>query len=752
MDLTNWKFHLGDAKRHGPIDHGVCYSMTKAGGQLGDMDVFLQQNDWQDVQIPHDWCAALPVAPENDPSNGYKPRGMGWYYTQVPPIQLEQDGIVLLEFEGVMSECQVFVNGSRAVRSFSGYSGFFADITDCLLPNEPTLIAVFVDARNWEGWWYEGAGIYRPVHLITLPSLHMQHLGQFAHAEQSEQGWTVHAQSGVENEAAAPQDFELTVRVLDADGQLLIEQVNPCHVDAFGSAQLNFSMPLASPTLWSPDQPYQYRVEYALTIQGKIIQTCADSLGLRTIEWTSDRGMQLNGQTLPVRGICCHQDHAGVGIAVPRALMEYRITKLKQMGVNAYRCAHNAVSEEFLSVCDALGMLVMVENRHFNTSTEVLAQLDSLVLRARNHPSVFLYSLFNEEHPWQSQSRGLRMVQKMMRRVRRLDDTRPITAAMNGGVLAQENASDALDVAGINYFIFDYMAYNKRRPNHPTVGTENGPIFATRGIYRNDAKLQQYDSYGENFAPFGQRLEDTMEAVIAAPHVAGQFMWGGFDYRGEPQPFEWPSVVSHWGFMDNCGFEKDTFYLLQSYYSDAPMLYLLPHWNWAEGESVRVCAFTNCAEVTLSLNGKRIGTKTVERNRAEWVVPFASGELCAVAEYDGTQLHSCVCTAGMPSALHVCDMTPADAQDALIFNIDLVDAEGVHVPDRDALIHFHVEGGQVWGVGNGDPNGTQSDVAPEIRSFSGRCQLIVRPQADVVTVRAESDGLKGATIEWHRTK
>ena len=259
----------------------------------------------------------------------------------------------------------------------------------------------------------------------------------------------------------------------------------------------------------------------------------------------------------------------GVGIAVTRTLLRYRVAKLKAMGCNAYRCAHNCPSRELLEICDDLGMMVMAENRHYRSSEEVMRQLDELTLL----------------------------------------DTRAVTAAMNGGVLTRRNASDVLDAAGMNYFIDDHMTYARRRPGHPMVGTENGPLYATRGIYKDDPKAQVYDSYGLTTAPFGQRLQETMEALEAAPHVAGLFVWGGFDYRGEPQPFEWPSVFSHWGLMDNCGFEKDTFYMLKSYYSDPNqrMVHLLPHWNWSEGERVRVCAMTNCDSAKLFLNGREVG-------------------------------------------------------------------------------------------------------------------------------------------------
>ena len=312
--------------------------------------------------------------------------------------------------------------------------------------------------------------------------------------------------------------------------------------------------------------------------------------------------------------------------------------------------------------------------------------------------------------------------------------------AMNGGVLTRENASDVLDVAGMNYFIDDYLKYARRRPGHPMVGTENGPIYATRGVYRDDQKAQVYDSYGRATAPFGQLLEDSMEKAAAAPHVAGLFMWGGFDYRGEPQPFEWPSVLSHWGFHDYCGFPKDTSFLLKSYYCAEPVLHLLPHWNWRAGEPVRVCAFTNCPQVSLTLNGRLIGVQAAVRNRAEWQVPFEPGTLRAEARLGDRVLADQVTTAGAPQRIRIEDATPEKDPDAYILNLDLVDAQGNHVPEDDRLLRFEVADGVILGTGNGDPNGAQPDRADWSPTFKGRCQLIVQPRGQL-RVRVTSPGL-----------
>lgn len=541
FDLSGfWYFCLGDAVRWVRIDHQTCYDATKAGGELGNLELFLNDNHWREVYVPHDWCTELASAPENQPSNGFKPRGKGWYYRYFTLPELSEGETVLLEFEGVMGESEVYVNGIRAIRSFSGYTGFHCDITSYVLPGRENLVVVSVDTSRWEGWWYEGAGIYRPVRLIVQPVVRFGHLSPFVCAERGDgDSWLTHVKTRIECAAHGTDDLEIKCDIEDASGAIVASAQYKSAVPKYGYTESKVEIPLENPALWSPDSPNLYRLTMNLYERSELIDSYSTRFGYREIAWT-DHGMFLNGEHTQVKGICCHQDHAGVGIAMPAALNRYRLEKLKMMGCNAYRCAHHAVSEGFLELCDELGMLVMAENRHFSTSDETMGQLDSLVKRARNHPSVFLYSLFNEE-PWQAEPRGRRIAEALLRRVRSLDPTRPVTAAMNGGVLTQENASDVLDVAGMNYDIQDYAAYAARRPGHPMVATENGPIYATRGVYQSDPVRQVYDCYGETTASFGQRLEDTIEAVAAAPHVAGLFMWGGFDYGESRSPLSGPA-------------------------------------------------------------------------------------------------------------------------------------------------------------------------------------------------------------------
>ena len=369
---SDWKFCLGDVKRWTRVDHRICYGTTKAGQEVGDMEIFLKENPWIAVGVPHDWSTGELCRPDAHPSNGFKPRGIAWYYKEFDLPEYEEDACAILEFEGVMGESVVYVNGVLAMRSESGYTAFHADVSDYLLPGQKNMIVVSVDNSRWEGWWYEGAGIYRPVQLIIKPSVHFSHRKIFVRPWLESGWWSVRVISDVENTWNEAGRAEVVSRILDASGACVAEMHAECAAEAYETAQCAQETTLDNPEQWSLDRPYLYTLENQLMVEGVCVEKQTIPFGLRHIEWT-DHGMFLNGIKTPVRGICCHQDHVGVGIAVDKSLTRYRIAKLKAMGCNAYRCAHHCPSEYLLQVCDELGMLVMAENRHFRSSDEVMA-------------------------------------------------------------------------------------------------------------------------------------------------------------------------------------------------------------------------------------------------------------------------------------------------------------------------------------------------------------------------------------------
>lgn len=723
LNLKNWHFHLGEIKLWDRVDHDVCYSATKAGGMLGKKGFFIDNNEWQDVTVPHDFCISQPAVPDGMESNGYKPRVCGWYYTEFD-VPTGMKGDVYIDFEGVASHCEVYVNGVLVTRHYSGYTGFICEISDYILPIN-NIIALRVDNSRFEGWWYEGAGIYRParIHFTDGPYL----MPMETHIMQTELDgkWTV----GVRYKAVGG-EYSLKTSLFDAQENAVSE----------GGIELE----IAKPELWSPDEPYLYTLKLELCWGDEVCDTEIHRIGFRTVEWRVDGGMFLNGVRTFVKGICCHQDHGGVGWAVPRTLIEYRLKKLKKMGCNAYRCAHHNVSAEFLDICDELGILVMNENRNFLSTEEVLDEVRYMVKNSRNHPSVFLYSLLNEE-PLQKEIRGKRIAAKLKNAILELDESRAITGAINGAEsIVGESAADVVDVMGMNYSIGSYEKLFKAQ-NKVVLGTENGPVYATRGVYKTDREAQVYSSYGDELTSFGQSYEATLKEATEKDYVAGVFLWSGFEYHGEPQPFVWPSVLSHWGMCDICGFEKDIYYLVKSFYSDEPTVRIVPGWqDYAEGEQVRVAVFTNGSAVRLYLNGELIGTSQALDNRAEFTVRYCPGILTAEADFGNVTVSDSTATAGETERLE-CAVSGDGVYS--IIDISAVDCNGIDVNRADNTVTLTAEGGKIIGCCNGDPNTPLDCTADSIPLFHGKCQFVVEKLDESMHVKISSCGLDSIEMQ-----
>ena len=708
-----WKFHLGDIPKKRNIPIWTTHQCCKAGGAVLEKD--FESADWQDVKLPHDWLTSLNLDEEQDAAGGFKQRGIAWYSVNFTLPNDDIDNAELV-FDGVLGYTAVFVNGVAAVRNFSGYNRFSCDVSAYLLSGQENRIDLQVDASRCEGWWYEGAGLYRPVYIRFRENNRFITEDCFVRWENS----AVKADFKIAGEGT------IKAKLMDKDGI--------CVAEGEGA---NMCLLVPEPKLWSPEKPYLYKLTAELKNGEKTVDTFSSNVGLRTVEWVADKGMFLSGEHYSVKGICCHQDHAGVGAAISDALMEKRVATLKSFGINAYRCAHHAPAESLLNICDRLGMFVMVENRHFDLSEETLKQVDALVKLARNHPCVFLYSLFNEE-PWQKEERGRRIAEGLKNRVLKNDTTRAITGAQNGGMLESSNAADALDVVGVNYFLKDYDATHKRLPHKVMLGTENCPTYATRGVHISDKNQQIFAQYGDEWGNFSESLDETMETIFSKPFVAGCFAWCGFDHRGEPTPYGWPSVISHWGFHDECGFAKETAYLLKAWYSEELCVKLLPHWNWEDGENVRVCAFTNADRAELFLNGKSLGVQPVVLKKAFWNVPFAEGELRVVAGRDNHTISDSVYTAKKPARLVLENWTEdVNNSDVRVINVSVTDENGVLVPDFNETVTFSVSDGVILGVGNGDPNSHHHQKSESISLFHGKAQIIVRAGATVTATCKE---------------
>lgn len=756
---TDWRFYLGDIPMPEIKGHGPSYTNAKAGKAWGAADPEFDDSDWRRLDLPHDWVVEGPFDKNANISQGYRPRGIAWYRRHIRLDEADRGKHLELQFEGIATHATVWVNGLIVHRNFCGYTPFQIDLTPiATFGDQLNTVVVRVDANVQEGWWYEGGGIYRHTYLVKREPVHIETYGVYANPVRDAAGaWSIPVEVTLNNIELTPIATEVEAELLDPEGKPVVAAKTRVTAPVLGP--VTASLPLAfpgAPRLWSIETPTLYTVRVTARRDGKVVDQTTTRAGFRTLRFDAKLGFFLNDQPVKLQGTCNHQDHAGVGVAVPEGIWEYRVRRLKELGSNAYRAAHNPPAPEFLEACDRLGLLVMDENRNFNHTPEYLGQLRTLLKRDRNHPSVFLWSVFNEE-PMQGTPQGRDMVRRMVAEVRRWDTTRPVTAAMNGGMNNENGVFEAVDVMGFNYSDHSYDRFHAKNPQIPITSAEDTSAFMTRGEFETDKARNVISSYDDEFAKWGQSHRKAWQLIAERPFLAGGFVWTGFDYRGEPQRLSWPSVSSVFGIMDTAGFPKTAYYIHQSnWIKDRPVLALAPHWNWAgkEGQPIRVIAMTNGESVELFLNGASLGRKDRPAyDYVQWQVPYTPGKLEAVAykngrEYTRTQVETTTAAAALT-------LTPdrawldGDGRDALPITVSAVDAQGRVVPRSDNLVTFTVVGpGKNIGHGNGDHNSHEPEKGPTRRVFHGLAQLIV--QADLgsgpLRIRAESPGLKPAEI------
>ena len=734
---AGWKFHLGDIPLNSfPGGQGISlygpdftHSGAKAGHTWGAAARGFDDKNWRQVNLPHDWAVEQPFDPNAVMKQGYRPRGIGWYRRTFKLDPSDHGKNIELQIDGVATHCAVYFNGTPVHHNWCGYTSFYIDVTPMArYGDDVNTIAVRVDAEAMEGWWYEGAGIYRHTWLVKRSPVHIVTDGVYANPVKGADGkWTIPVEVTLGNTGNGAASPAVEVGVFDSAGKKIAgghsKQVSIVPMD---QALAKLSIPVDSPQLWSVDHPNLYEVRTTVLINNKPVDAVSTKCGFRTIRFDAKEGFFLNDQPLKLQGTCNHQDHAGVGVAVPDSIWDFRVRKLKEMGSNAYRTAHNPPPRELLDVCDRLGMLVMDENRHFNTSPEYLKQLEWLVRRDRNHPSVILWSLFNEE-ALERIEEGMEMARCMNALVKRFDTTRPTTGAQDKGQLGPDgkanpkNTAHALDVVGINYQVSSYDQIRAAYPDKPMISTEDTSQVMTRGEYATDGSKNVVGSYDNVFPGWDKysNARNSWEAIARQPSFAGGFSWAGFAYRGEPSPYGWPSASSSFGALDLCGFPKTEFYVRQALWvKDRPVLTLVPHWNWPgkEGQPIKVMALCNADRVALSLNGKLIGEKPVDPfQMVDWQVPYAPGRLEAVAKKDGREVARYVVeTTGEPVALR---LTPdrktlaGDGCDAMPVTVEALDAQGRPVPTANLAVAFEISGpGRIIGVGNGNPNSHEPEV------------------------------------------
>lgn len=709
--------------------------------------------EWKDVSIPHDWVVDLPFAPEASHSHGYKTVGykypetsVGWYRKTFFVPEDDYGKHISLQFDGVFRDSQLWVNGFYLGGEPSGYTTQVYDISEYLNYGGENVVAVRADATLEEGWFYEGAGIYRHVWLDKADPLHVAPFGTFVYAdmEQPYDKITVNVETEVDNKGLKSADYQIRNILVDPDGK---EYAMPITEEkgllAKDSRISKTSFTLENPKLWDIDSPNMYKVVTEIIKDGKIVDTYVTSTGFRDVKFDADYGFFLNGRNVKIKGVNLHQDHAGVGAAIPDAMQAFRLKELKKYGVNAYRSSHNPMSPAMLEACDTLGILVMEENRLTGINDEHIRQLKRMIDRDRNHPSVIVWSIGNEEWGTEWNEFGSRISETMREYCHRFDPTRMMAMASSGG----PTVLVPVDVAGYNYVLQNPIEeHRKTYPDRKALGTEETTGCGARGVYYDDHENGFMKAI--NRSPSGpdslyNAIERGWKFYDERPWLGGLFYWTGFDYRGESNPMVYPATGSQFGVLDYCGFPKDEAFYLKSWWTDEPVLHIFPHWNLKghEGEDVDIWAYSNMDEVELFVNGESKGRKKMPKNgHLSWDAVYHPGKVKAVGYKNGKKaMETVVETTGDPARL---DLTTdrsaikADNMDVAVVTVRVLDKKGRFVPDANVDLNLKADGPvRILGVGNGDPTFKTSERPSDgigkefkVKTFNGLAQILLQSE------------------------
>lgn len=723
---------------------------------------------WKTVNLPHDWVVDLPYAKEASHSHGYKAVGykfpensVGWYRKTITVPQEDLGKHLYLQFDGIFRDARIWINGFYLGHEPSGYATQVYDITEYLNYGEENLICVRADATLEEGWFYEGAGIYRHVWLNKTAPLHVAPFGTFVHstlaAPFDKAKLTI--ETTVENSGLQTEDYRLCHILRDADGKEVARCETAGKPVLPKDRQLTVGeIALDKPHLWSVDTPYLYTLLTEVYQHGKLVDAYTTTTGIRDIRFDADKGFLLNGQPLKLKGVNMHQDHPGVGAGIPDALQVYRLKELKKFGCNAYRSSHNPMTPEMLDACDSLGILVIEENRLTGVNEEHTRLLKRMIDRDRNHPCIILWSVGNEEWGIEWKESGTRIAATMREYCHRFDPTRLMTVASSSGPAILIPA----DVAGYNYILQNPVEqHRKDYPGRRALGSEETTGCGTRGIY--------FDAHDKGHMVAHNRKPNGPDSLLNCiergwkfyderPYLAGLFYWTGFDYRGEPNPMKFPATGSQFGILDYCGFPKDEAWYLKSWWTDEPVLHILPHWNLQghEGDSIDIWVYSNCDEVELTVNGKKLDRKPMPRNgHLSWKAVFQPGAVKAVGYKNGKKiLARTVETTGAPARISLTADRPviqADNRDVAVCNIELQDKKKRFVPTACNDLTITVSGPvRILGVGNGDP-AYQATERPadadartyQVKAFNGLAQVLLQStgEAGEATLTVVSENL-----------
>jgi len=768
-----WRFHLGDVP--------------------GAQDPAFADAAWRALDLPHDWSIEGPFSEQNPAgvAGGALPGGVGWYRKTFTVPAADSGKVVFVEFGGVYRNSEVWINGHSLGKRPYGYSSFRYELTPHLRYRARNVIAVRVDnSQQPNSRWYSGSGIYRHVRLVTSDPTHVAGWGTYITTPLvSVDSSHVSIRTSVRNERQVEQPIVLSTVVYDSAGREVAAISTMGRIAGDSVAELVQDLTISRPVLWSLERPYLYRAVSRVTCGNRLCDTYSTRFGVRSFVFRADSGFFLNGRHVKIRGICLHHDLGALGAAVNTRAIERQLQIMKAMGANALRTSHNPPAPELLDLTDRMGFIVMDEafdmwkkektpfDYHLDWDAWHVRDLSDMVLRDRNHPSVFIWSIGNEVmEQWNNgDSTAAPIARELAGIVRALDPTRPITQAANNG--SPQNPvfhAGALDLLGHNYHHEVWKDFPTQYPGEKFIITEAMSALNSRGVYGqpSDSVAIYYTPYEKNRGPqpptngrlssydnshafWGSLHEESLRLFEHYPFLSGIFVWQGIDYLGEPTPYGWPARSSYFGAVDLAGFPKDPFYLYQSVWTEQPMLHLLPHWNWTQGDTIDVWAYTNAEQVELYLNGAFLGVrrKTESVSHLMWRVAYKPGTLRAVARQNGIVTTTAVVrTTGVPARVALAAdraRIRADGEDLSFVTITVRDRRGLAVPTAQPLVRLRISGGaRIVGVDNGDEISHTSFQAHQVRLFNGKAVVIVRAgrKKGTATLTAEGRGLAPANV------
>ena len=737
---ADWQFAFGDASS--PAKDFGCGTeyfnyLTKAASIHNEgpyVDKF-DASSWKSVDLPHDWVVDLPFEGRASHSHGYKTVGhkypqtsVGWYRKTFTIPAEDYGKHIWLQFDGIFRDARIWVNGFYLGHEPSGYATQTYDISEYLNYGGENLVCVRADATLEEGWFYEGAGIYRHVWLNKAAKVNVAPSGTFAYSEFAApyvlrgdagpdlRSASLHIETTVQNMGSEVSTYTLKHRLIDAAGKEVGSyESDRSLIEAKDSHRSLGVIPVENPHLWSCEDPYLYEIVTEVYVGDVLCDEYVTRTGIRHIAFHPDKGFLLNNKVVKLKGVNMHQDHAGVGSAIPDGLQEWRLMQLKKFGCNAYRSSHNPMTPETLDACDRLGILVIEENRLTGVNKEHIDLLGRMIRRDRNHPCIILWSAGNEEWGIEWKDFGRRIAESMREYCHRFDPTRLMTVASSSGPTIIEPA----DVAGYNYIMQNPVEQHRADyPDRCALGSEETTGCGTRGVYfdvtdgrepsavdSGNGRMTSLNRTADEKDGYVNRIERGWKFYSERDYLAGVFYWTGFDYRGEPNPMVFPATSSEFGILDYCGFPKDEAYYLKSWWTSEPVLHILPHWNLDghEGEKVSVWVYSNCDEVQLIVNGKKLGKKKMPAGgHLEWDAVYKPGYVKAVGYRNGRKVMETRLDTVGEAVEEV--WTYETVGDVTIANVEMRDAKGRFVPTACKELTFTApEGCRILGWGNGDP-------------------------------------------------